>query len=651
LEIGAPVGHGIGGIRPPIPRLVATILSSLITLGAIAWALDVNIRFGLRLYPAQFLAAVLTLALPLAYIALPARRHTPRTRVPWYDWLCAAAGFVAVGYLTVEYQRLVDLILLRPADGVAASVVTILLSLEALRRATGLALPAISIVFIVYALVGQVLPGRLAARPNDWEKLSGYLALDVNGILGLPLAVASTIVIAFLIFGHLLNASGGSRFFTEIAMLGMGRFRGGPAKIAVVGSALFGSISGSAVANVVATGVVTIPMIKRSGYPPDRAAAIEAVASTGGQLLPPVMGASAFLMAEFLQIPYSEVVLAALVPGILYYIALFIQADLEAAKLGAGSVPKEDMPQARGVMLGLYFFIPFVVLIIALFKYNQSPQLAAFLAAVVLIATSLVIGYRGQRLTLRGIFAAIYGAGFAALDIILVCVAAGIVIGVLGISGLGFNLTLTLVQVGEGSLAILLALAAVVCILLGMGLPTVGVYVLLAALVAPALSRVGVEPIAAHLYVLYFGMMSMITPPVAIAAFAAATLAEADPMKSGWSAVRFGWMAYAVPVLFILSPTLLLIGEPASIALAIVTAIVGIWLVSMALAGYFIRPLPVPMRLILAVAGISALVPAGAFPGAELTDIAGTVVGLAAVAYEYFVGRGQPAPVKSPMKS
>ena len=470
--------------------------------------------------------------------------------------------------------------------------------------------------------------------------------MDVNGILGLPLAVAATIVIAFLIFGHLLNASGGSRFFTEIAMLSMGRFRGGPAKIAVVGSALFGSVSGSAVANVVATGVVTIPMIKRSGYPAHRAAAIEAVASTGGQLLPPVMGASAFLMAEFLQIPYSEVVLAALVPGILYYVALFVQADLEAAKLGAGRVSGEEMPEAKGVLGGIYFAVPFVVLIAALFKYNQSPQLSALLAAVVLIVLAIIFGYRGARLNLRGIVAVLYSAGFAALDIILVTVAAGIVVGVLGISGLGFNLTLTLVEVGEGSLAILLILAAGVCILLGMGLPTVGVYVLLAALVAPALTKVGVEPIAAHLYVLYFGMMSMITPPVAIAAFAAATVAGANPMKSGWSAVQFGWMAYVVPFIFVMSPTLILIGDPASIVLAVVTAVAGIWFVSMALAGYFMRRLSVLTRIVLALAGLSALVPSAAFPGAELTDIAGALVGMAMVAYEYLAGRA-PAPAKS----
>ncbi|MDP6407673.1 MAG: TRAP transporter fused permease subunit [Alphaproteobacteria bacterium] len=626
---------GLAGLERAFDRGVAITLATMLTLGSVAWALDFALWLELNIYPAQFFAAMLGLALPLAFIALPARRHRPRAFVPWYDWLGAVVGFAAVGYLTWEYQRLADLIILRPPDATAAGLVLIALSLEGLRRATGRTLPLIAIAFIGYALLG--------ARATDWEKLTGYLALDVNGILGIPLAVASTIVIAFLLFGQLLNTSGGSRFFTDIAMLTMGRFRGGPAKIAVVGSGLFGSISGSAVANVVATGVITIPMIKRSGYPAHKAGAIEAVASTGGQLMPPVMGASAFLMAEFLQIPYAEVVLAALVPALLYYVALFVQADLEAAKLDLDRVSQEDIPEARGVLSGLYFVLPFAVLIVALFNFNQPPQMAALLAALVLIVLALTFGYRGQRPNWRSFLSALYGAGFAALDIIMVCVAAGVVIGVLGISGLGFTLTLKLVQIGQGSLPLLLLLSAGVCIVLGMGLPTVGVYVLLAALVAPALVEVGITPIAAHLYVMYFGMMSMITPPVAIAAFAAAGLAESEPMRTGWASVRFGWMAYVVPFLFVLSPTLLLIGEAGEITLAVITAVVGVWLVSIAIAGYFLRPLGPSLRLAFAAAGLLALTPAGAFTGAGLTDIVGVAVGLLLIGYEVLVARRNEA--------
>ncbi len=634
-----PERYRTGDLTPPVDRFVATALASLLTLGSVAWAIDVNLWFELNLYPAQFFSATLALGLPLSFIALPARRRTRRERVPWYDWIFAATGFAAVGYLTWEYQRLADIILLRPTDAVIAGSIALALALEGLRRATGNTLPIITVAFIAYALVGDALPGRLGARPTDWEKLIGYLMLDVNGVLGVPLAVAATIVITFLLFGQLLNTSGGSLFFTDIAMLTMGRFRGGPAKIAIVGSALFGSVSGSAVANVTATGVITIPMIKRAGYPAHKAAAIEAVASTGGQLMPPVMGASAFLMAEFLQIPYADVVLAALMPGILYYVALFVQADLEAAKLEMRRVAEDEMPAPRGVLSGLYFVLPFAVLIVALFNFNQPPQLAALIASVVLIALALALGYKGVRPGWRQFFAALHGAGFAALDIIMVCVAAGVVIGVLGITGLGFNLTLTLVQIGEGNLPLLLLLAAGVCIVLGMGLPTVGVYVLLAALVAPALVKVGVTPIAAHLYVMYFGMMSMITPPVAIAAFAAAGIAEADPMKSGWSAVRFGWMAYVVPLLFVMSPSLLLMGDGGAIVIAVVTAMAGVWLVSIAMAGYFLRALGPLRRVAFGIAGLSALMPAGAFEGADLTDLVGTAAGLALLGYEIWVTR------------
>lgn len=623
--------------------MLAGVFASLITLGSIAWALDVAIWFRLDLYPAQFFAAILALALPLAYIALPARRKTPRVRVPWYDWLCAAVGFGAIGYLVWEYQNLVDLILLRPKGAVIAGGVGLVLSLEALRRATGNTLLIISIVFIAYALWGDVMPGRLAAKATDWQKLTAYLALDVNGVLGLPLAVASTIVVSFLFFGELLGASRGSHFFTDIAMLTMGRFRGGPAKMAVVGSALFGSVSGSAVANVVATGVITIPLIKRSGYPAHKAAAIEAVASTGGQLMPPVMGASAFLMAEFLQIPYKDVVLAALLPAILFYVALFVQADLDAAKMRIPRLAERDMPTVRATLRGLYFVVPFAVLILALFVFNQTPQMSALLAAAPMIPLAVIFGYRGERPGWRAFLAALPGAGFAALDIILVCVAAGIVIGVLGISGLGFGLTLTLVQIGEGSLAILLVLTALVCIVLGMGLPTVGVYVLLAALVAPALVKVGITPIAAHLYVMYFGMMSMITPPVAIAAFAAASMAGAEPMRTGWSAVAFGWTAFVVPVLFVLSPQLLLIGDAWAITLATVTAIAGVWLVSISITGYYVRQLSNVARCAFAAAGFLALIPAGAFPGAVYTDILGTVVGAGLIARELLAMRKRGA--------
>jgi TRAP transporter 4TM/12TM fusion protein len=335
--------------------------------------------------------------LAVAFLTLPARRATARASVPWYDVGAALLGFLAAGYIAARYPELVNSIFLRPPEAYIPGVIVALLVLEALRRATGWTLVVIVAAGILYGMFGDALPGRLAGRPQDWQKLAAYFAFDVNGILGIPMAVAATVVVAFIFFGNLLSATAGSHFFTDAALLTMGRFRGGSMKIAVVASGLFGSISGSAVANVVATGVVTIPMIKRAGYPAHKAGAIEAVASTGGQLMPPVMGAAAFLMAEYLQVPYSDVVLAALVPGLLYYGALFIQADLEAARAGIAAVDPKDIPPSRSVLGGLHFLLSFVVLIYALFSLNWQPERAALLASATVVVSAVLLGYRGER--------------------------------------------------------------------------------------------------------------------------------------------------------------------------------------------------------------------------------------------------------------
>ena len=622
-----------------VTRWVTGILATALTLGAVAWSVGIYQILALSIYEEQFAAAMLAACLALTFLHLPVRRETKRVRVPWYDWTAAVAGFGAAGYIAVYYPTIVDLILLRPTDAVIAGTVLFVLLLEALRRATGKALPIIIVCFVLYAVSADMMPARLEGRATDWRQLIAYLTFDVNAMLGIPIKIGTTIVVTFVLFGNLLTITGGSRFFTELALLVMGRFRGGSAKIAVVASALFGSISGSAVANVVATGVVTIPMIKKSGYAPHQAGAIEAVASTGGQLMPPVMGAAAFLMAEFLQIPYADVVLAALLPALLYYAALFIQADLEAARRGITRVPQADIPRARDVLPGLHFVLPFIVLIVGLFSFNIQPETAVLASAAVLIVGAFIFGYRGERPRLGKLIDSIRETGIGVIEIILITAGAGFVIGVLSLSGLGFNLTLTLVQIGAGSLIILMLLSAVVCIVLGMGLPTAGVYVLLAALVAPAMVEVGVLPIAAHLYVMYFGMMSMITPPVAIAAYVAAGLAGADPMRTGWEACRFGWSAFVVPFLFVLSPTLLLIGPADAVALAIVTATLGIWLVSIGIIGFFMRPLGPLMRGLFGFAGLTALIPAGAFPGAVITDIVGAALGAVLIAREIWLVR------------
>ena len=482
---------------------VSTGLAFCLTILAVSWAVGVGASIGLQLYDEQYAAAILALALALVFIK-PRAGQSNNLAALAFDYTSAVAALGAVGYLAWQYPELVDLVLLRPVDGVIASSITIVLVVVGLRRAAGNVLVGLVILFILYAVGADLVPVSVEGRATDWQKLAGYLAVDVNGILGVPLKIGASIVVPFILFGVLLSTTGAASWFTDFSLMLMGRFRGGAAKIAILASALFGSISGSAVANVVATGVVTIPLIKRSGYAARHAAAIEAVASTGGQLMPPVMGASAFLMAEFLQIPYVEVVLAALVPAVLYYIAVFIQVDLDAAKLGLKPVPKELIPSAKGVLRNAFFVLPFVVLVMLLFSFNFSPATAAVWSAIALLALTLVLAPPGLKPTLKMLGRAVSDTGLAVVDIVLITAAAGIVIGVLGISGLGFNLTLALISIGDGNLFLLLILSALVCIVLGMGLPTVGVYVLLATLVSPALVKVGVEPKAAHLFVMYW---------------------------------------------------------------------------------------------------------------------------------------------------
>jgi TRAP transporter 4TM/12TM fusion protein len=627
------------GLPPQVWQPIAGFLALCLTLLAIGWSLSFQRTLGISLYPQQFMAAILALAMPIAFLMLPANRRSERVIVPWYDCILAVVSFLAVAYVVWRYPQVVNLVFSRPAQAWIPGLIIGVLLLEALRRATGWALVIIISVFILYALFGNYMPGRLAGRAQNWQMLSGYMTFDSNGILGLPMAVAATVVVAFIFFGNLLSLTGGSKFFTDAALIGMGRFRGGSMKIAVLASGLFGSISGSAVANVTATGVVTIPMIKRDGYPAHKAGAIEAVASTGGQLMPPVMGAAAFLMAEFLQISYAEVVLAALVPAILYYVALFIQADLEAARLGIRKVPKSDIPAGRKVATGLHFLLAFAVLIYLLFNMGWQPERAALAAALCVVITSLLFGYQSERPSIGALLGSFAGTGKSVVEIILISAAAGIVIGVLNVTGLSFNLTYALVQLGGGSVIVLLVLSAVVCIVLGMGLPTLGVYVLLAALVAPALVALGIEPISAHLFVLYFGMMSMITPPIAIAAFAAASIAKAPAMSTAVESVKFGWAAFVVPFLFVFSPTLVLIGEPAEITIAIVTASMGVWLVSAGLAGYFATRLSGAIRAGFIICGLLALIPAGAFEGAVISDFVGVGLGVVLMVMNFLQSR------------
>ncbi|PKP85644.1 MAG: C4-dicarboxylate ABC transporter permease [Alphaproteobacteria bacterium HGW-Alphaproteobacteria-2] len=577
---------------------------ALLLLGiALAWSAGLHHRLRIGLYTEQFLAMVLGLA--IAHVFLTRRTaRLPRVLALPADLAMAALALGGGTWLAVVYPAVSLAAAIDPASALIPAVALILTLLVALLRVAGWALTLVILAFFAYGLWGAAVPGRFQALYVAPERLAVQLALDTGGILGTPLGIAASVVVVFVAFGRLLEHLGGAAVFTDLATAAMGGLRGGAAKIAILASTLFGAVSGSAVSNVVTTGVVTIPLMQRGGFRRETAAGIEAVASTGGQLMPPVMGASAFLMAEFLNVPYANVALAALVPALLYYAALFLLADLTAARSRIAAVPASERPPLGATLRrGWPFLLPFAALVWALFALNLRPETAGLVALAALLAVAPLSPVARGRMGPRRMLGALADGGGALSQIVVITAAAGVVIGVMNETGLGFGMTSYLTQLARDEALALLFLAAILSVILGMGMPTIAVYVLLAALVAPALVRLGIEPVAAHLFVLYFGMMSMITPPVAIAAFAAASISDARPMRTALQAMVFGWPAYVLPFAFALNPALILHGGPAAVALAIATAAAGVAAVSVAIVGHLRGPLPVVPRVALVVAG------------------------------------------------
>ncbi len=628
----------------PFVQSSGLILGAFITLISVAWAIELPLKLGVEWLDEQAMVACLGFVLAVVFIRYPASGGKQRTNIPWYDAVCAVLGVAVAGWLIFVYGD-IELNPFAMRDQMFwISLVLLLLVWEALRRTAGWSLTLIFSAFIVYAFIGHWVPGEMfKGVEQEPYRLIAELGTNNASILGLPLKIIVLTVILFIWMGQLLLHTGASEWFTDLAAAMMGRSRGGSAKIAVVASGFFGSISGSAVANVASTGVITIPLMKQAGYNAKSAGAIEAVASTGGQIMPPIMGAAAFLMAEILELEYTEIILAALVPAALYYLAVFVQVDLEAAKNKIAPLPKDRIPRMANVMReGWFFMLPYVILVWTLFSLNLPPQEAAFWAAISVAVVSIIFGYKGHRITPGQLWDSIAGCGRASADIVAIGAMAGIIIAILDRTGLGQALTLLLAAVGEDSVFLLLLLTAVVSILLGMGMPTSAIYLLLATMIAPSLVKLGIHPIAAHMFVLYFGLMSMITPPVAIAAFAAASLSGAKPMETGVTAVRLGWIAYIIPFIFVLSPALLAQGSAFEIIEASTTALIGVWLGSCGLIGYVFGPQNNLNRFLLFVSGVLMLLPASAIDYGLLLNGVGFVVGSIIAGKDWLAHRKQP---------
>ena len=619
--------------------LCRDILQALLLLCVVGWVLDLPRRLlGLSLYTEQMLAICLGFGLALIFIS---GSRAPR----WFDWLFAALSLAICTYIATRYEAITYQIAMLPTNLVIGGAILDLLVLEATRRTAGGVLVGIIIVISAYVFIGPHMPADFATKTVSPARLIVYLGLDTNGMIGLILEVALLIVVPFTLMGQVLARTGGATYFADLAMSGMGRFRGGAAKIAVGGSALFGMISGAAVSNVVAVGIVTIPLMSRSGFSRTRAAAIEAVGSTGGQLMPPVMGAAAFIMAEFLQVPYGAVVIAAIIPAALYYAALFMHVDLEAAKQHIGAAQVEDAPKFSEVLKsGWHFPIPLIFLVVTI-AYPETFQIpierAAIYATAILIVLSMTFGYRGNRVSVREMLRAVLDTGRAALDIVLIGAAAGMVVGALSVSGISFGLTLQLIELSGHNLFLLLVLTAIISIILGMGMPTVSVYVLTATLLAPSLIKLGVTPMAAHMYVMYFGMLSMITPPVAIAAYAAANIARVSGWTTGWTAVVVGWSTFFIPFLFVTEPSMLMQGSALTIGWNFSRNLLGIFIGTAGIVGFGFSPLSTPMRLAFAAAALAILIPQHAFAGAEMLDWIGLAGAIAVLAVNWMQGRAQ----------
>ena len=494
--------------------------------------------------------------------------------------------------------------------------IAIFVTLELTRRIFGWPLVILAALFILYAHFNYLLPGALGGRGTSAERLAVSLYLDTNSMLGRIAGVVFGMVFAFILFGQLLFATGGAGFFTDLSLALMGRRRGGPAKVSVIASSLFGTLSGSASSNVVITGQITIPLMKRTGYPPAVAGAVEAVASSGGSLMPPIMGATAFLIADFLRVPYPEIVVAALLPAVLYYVVLFFQVDLEAAKSGLKGETAERIPRLLQTMKrGWVFVVPLGVLIYCLFIIFISPAKSALIAAAVLLGVAIlhavamgVVTGRLEELSPRAIGGTLEKTGRLLVEIGVIGAVAGLVVGVVSLTSLGQTFSQILLSIAEGNTWLLLLLTAGASIILGMSMPVTASYVILAVLAAPALTSAGVSPMAAHLFIFYFAILSFLTPPVCVAVYIAAAIARSRPLETAMHAMKLGIVAYIVPFIFVYDPTLLMRGEWWQISLSVFACVVGFMGLSAGLQGYFRTQMSIWLRPLICLFGLACMV-------------------------------------------
>ena len=605
-----------------VPKIIVTAIMAIFSLYCIGMTLFSTALPEVRL--TLFLGCIVV----LGYLAYPAKKGSMKVNsMPWYDIVLMVAGSSCFFYFAINALPIIKLATRIEPLHVVIGVVGILILAELCRRCVG-----IPILCVVGALLVYTFYNQLSYNPDFYQALKNVvfkLFYTTSGVIGTPINVCYKFIVLFIIFGAFLERTGIGDYFVQLANAVVGRFSGGPAKVAVVASALEGMCSGSSVANTVGSGSVTIPMMKKTGYKPEFAAAVEAAASTGGQIMPPIMGAAAFLMAEYIDIPYAEVAVKAILPALLYFAGIFIAVHLEAKKLGLKGIPKEQLPKVKELIGQIYLLIPLVLLVWLVSSNTRTIQTAAALS----IVATIVVGALNpkNRITLKKILEALEAGARGAITVACACAMAGIIAGCITVTGLASILINGIVSVAGNATIIGLVLTMLCCIVLGMGVPTTANYCIMASTCAPILTQLGFPAVAAHFFVFYFGIVADITPPVALAAYAGSAIAKSNPMKTGITATKLAIAAFIVPYIFAYNPAMLLEGvtgwyQVVQIALS---ALLGLFGVAAALNGHLFRKVPVVLRLALMAGGLCMMVPE------TLTDIIGFVAVAAVVIYQY----------------
>ena len=568
-----------------------------------------------------------SMILILAFAMYPATKKASRKIIAWYDYILIALSAAVPLYMWLDYFNIINRAGKPNSMDVIIGTLLTLLVLEATRRVCGMALPILGVIFILYSLMGTKqglipvnIPGIFLHRGYTWQKLMSHFFANTEGIYGSSVNVASTYIFLFIAFGEIMNKCGMGKFFNDIANALAGGSKGGPAKVAVVASGLLGMINGAAVAVVVTTGSFTIPLMKKTGYDNEFSGAIVATGSVGGQLMPPVMGAAAFIMAETLGIKYSTLLVSAIIPAVIYYMGILLQIQMRAEKMGMQGTPKDQLPKVGEVMKEYgHLAIPLVFLIYMLFFSGKTVIMAAFYT---ILFTIVVAQLRpNTRMSLNDIIDAMVASAKSTVSVAIACACVGIIVGVCSITGFALNMASTIIQIGGQSLMFTLMFTMVTCMILGMGLPSIPSYIITSTIAAPALVTLGIPPIAAHMFCFYFAMFANLTPPVALAAFAAAGIAGGSPMKTGWASVKLALAGFILPYMFVYNTELLLLDTPIAKGIQVaITAAIGVFLISGALEGLLFRKVNAVLR-ILCFAGAYLLIDSGL-----ITDIIGIAI-------------------------